>query len=182
MEQKNESLTPSKKINDKNKNSEIKENIVEKPSSNGPKFNPNIKPENDNTTINNNLNNNIENNTNLGRYNDSNVNYTTNNKKDRHNSIIIDNKIIKNLNSSAFANNTANKRRNTKNISEGIRNMLKILKLDGENHEDNNINNINKDEIKNMKQKKVNINLNKNEKTTSDNNLDNGEKEIIKDN
>ena len=136
MELKNESLTSSKIINDNSKDSEIKENITEKSSSNGPK----TKSETDNIKINNNLINNIENNTNLDLYDDSNINYTTNNKKDRRGSMIIDNKIIKNLNSSAFTNNTANKRRNSKNISEGIRNMLKILKLDGEKNEDNNIN------------------------------------------
>ena len=135
MELKNESFTPSKKINDKSKEPEIKENITEKTSSSGPTFNPNTKLENNSTTINNNLNNNFENNINLGRYNDTNMNYTTNNKKDRHNSIIFDNKIVQNINSSAIINNTSNKR-NSKNISEGIRNILKILKLDGENYED----------------------------------------------
>ena len=65
----------------------------------------------------------------------SNLYYTSNIKKACHKSITLDSKIIKNLNEQNFINNTCikNPKRNSKNISSGIRKMLKILKLDDEN-------------------------------------------------
>ena len=183
MELKKALIAPSKKINNENKESEIKESIIGKPSIGGKIFNPNTKLESENNKININSNNDVQNTTDLDRYNDLNINYTTKDKKDRNKSTIIDNKIIKNLNLSAFENNSSNKnkRRNSKNISEGIRNMLKILKLDEENNEDNKIN---KDELKNVKQKIVSNNFkNKNEKRTSDININSiDKKENIKNN
>ena len=61
----------------------------------------------------------------------SKLNYTSKIKKACHKSITLDSKIIKNLNEQNFINNTCikSRKRNSKNMSSGIRKMLRILKL-----------------------------------------------------
>jgi len=97
----------------------------------------------------------------------SNLYYTSNIKKSCHKSITLDSKIIKNLNEQNFINNTCikNPKRNSKNISSGIRKMLKILKLDDENcneETDGENSSENSGNIKTTKIKNTNRNINEN--------------------
>ena len=114
----------------------------------------------------------------------SNLYYTSNIKKACHKSITLDSKIIKNLNEQNFINNTCikNRKRNSKNISSGIRKMLKILKLDDENCNEENdgensyesSGNFNTKKIKNTNGNKIeDKNINENIKEEKEFNLEN---------
>ena len=162
MEPKATKLTSLKNNLDINNKSEIKENIQGNTLNNSKQYEINSGKSNNNS-----------------HYVDKNLNFVSNLKKDEHKSMIDDNKLIKNLNSTNYSCNTTikNRKRYSKNISKGIRNMLKILKLDDENLEDN----ISEEEIINHNKKRLSININnrkKNEDIITPNNQNNKQKEI----
>ena len=132
----------------------------------------------ENSPVKNNLN------TNAQQNSYSNLYYTSNIKKACHKSITLDSKIIKNLNEQNFINNTCIKKtkRNSKNISSGIRKMLKILKLDDENCQEEDdgenscqsIGKINSKKIMNTnKNENINISINGNIKEENEFNVEN---------
>ena len=133
--------------------------------------------------------NNINEYSNSNCYISPNLNYTSNTKKSINNSITVDNKIIKNLNEQNFSCNTAikNPKKGSKNISNGIRKMLKILKLDDEDKENisENIKNLNYNRINSLKiisNKNINencdLNINNNNNSKDNNYNDNNNKNI----
>ena len=122
------------------------------------------------------VNNNVNANNKQNEY--SNLYYTSKIKKACHKSITLDSKIIKNLNEQNFINNTCikNPKRNSKNISSGIRKMLKILKLDDEDcNEENDIENSYEscENINTKKIKNTNKIINENIKEENELNVEN---------